>query len=75
MKTTFFIVFDRTGAQRMTKKHAPSLYRSELAVRFSVTISDNAFRQPIIKAQFEVPEDKVMLPEIEADVADPVEGK
>lgn len=68
MKTKFYVVFDGSGALRMTRKHSPSMYRSEVAVGFSVEIPDTAFRSPTINVNLDVPEDRVILPEIEAVV-------
>ena len=70
MKTKFYVVFDNSGAVRMTKKHSPSMYRSEVAVGFTVDIPDTAFRSPTISVNLDIPEDRVMLPEIEATVAE-----
>lgn len=69
MKAKFYVVFDRSGAVRMTKKRAPSMYRDEIAVGFTVNLPDSVFREPVISAEVDVPEDRVLVPEtIEAEV-------
>ena len=75
MNTRFYVVFDQSGAQRLTKKYVPSTYRHEVAVGFNVSIPDSVFKTPIINANVEVPEDRVILPdtidvEVEADEAE-----
>lgn len=75
MKAKFYVVFDRTGAQRMTKKYAPSMYREEVAVGITVTIPDSVFREPIINATITVAEDQVILPPIEIEAEQATEDQ
>lgn len=70
MKDTVFLVTDSSGVVRMTKR-APSLYRNEVAVRLTVQVPDSAYRSLQVSATLDVPEERVILPEIEVDVAEP----
>lgn len=75
MKTRFYVVFDKSGAKRLTKKYLPSTYRNEVVVGFSVTIPDGVFTTPLINADVDVPEDRAIVPDsinvgVEAQVGD-----
>lgn len=69
MKDTVYLVTDASGVVRMTKR-APSLYRNEVAVRLTVQVPDSAFRSLEVSAILDVPEDRVILPGVEVDVAE-----
>jgi len=72
MKDTIFLVTDASGVVRMTKR-APSLCRNEVAVRLTVTVPDSAYRSLEVSASLDVPEDRVILPEIEVEAAPDLE--
>lgn len=71
MKNKFYVVFDRHGALRLNKKQLPALYRGEVAVAMTVTIPDSVFKNPIISADINVPEDAILQPTIEVEVDNP----
>lgn len=71
MKAKIYLIADRRGVQRMTKK-APDLFRGELAIAVNVVVPDSAFREPILTANLAVPEDAVIHPVIEMEVEQPV---
>lgn len=66
MKDAVYLVADANGVVRMTKR-APALYRQEVAVKVSVTIPDECFRSWVFVASVEVPDDRVIQPEIEVE--------
>jgi hypothetical protein len=70
MKDVCYIIADSVGVLRMTKR-APSLGREEIAVKVSISIPDSAFRSPIVSASLDVPEERVVHPDIEMDVEQP----
>lgn len=69
MKDAVYLVADENGVVRMTKR-VPSLYRQEVAVKIAVTIPDGCFRSSVFTASVDVPEDRVIQPHIEVDVAE-----
>lgn len=76
MKTKFYVVFDASGAQRLTKKHTPSMYRHEVAVGFTVNMPNSVFKSPVINATVDVPEDRIIMPEaIEVEVEADTSGE
>lgn len=70
MKDTVFLVADENGVTRMTKR-APALYRNEVAVKLTVSVPDSAFRSLAVTASLDVPEDRVIRPEITLDIQQP----
>ncbi len=61
MKDVIFIVADKTGALRMTKR-APVLKRAEVAVKLNLSIPDGCFLSPVISVALDVSEDRVIVP-------------
>lgn len=70
MKDTAYIVVTAEGVQRMTKR-VPSLAREELAVKVTITVPDASFRPWMVTAALDVPEDRVILPTVDATVDAP----
>lgn len=66
MKDAVYLVADANGVVRMTKRQ-PSLYRQEVAVKVTVSIPDNCFRSWVFGASVEVPDDRVIQPEISVE--------
>ena len=66
MKDTVYLVCGPDGIARMTKR-APSLYRHEVAVKVTVGVPDDCFRSWVFAAAVEVPEDRVIKPELEIE--------
>jgi len=73
MRDRVYIITDSVGVLRMTKRE-PTLNRGEVAVRLSVTIADECFRNPILDAAVDVPPDQTILAEADVDVEDPPEA-
>jgi hypothetical protein len=63
MKQTIFIVADRNGISRLTKR-VPFLGRGEIGVCLKVTIPDAAFTSPLIHAELDVLDEHVMQPTV-----------
>lgn len=63
MKDTIYLIADVNGVTRMTKR-APGLHRNEVAVRVTVTIPASAFRSSVFGATLDVPEDRLVQPDI-----------
>lgn len=62
MKQEIWLIADKYGVQRMTKR-APSLARQEVAVAVTISIPDTAFRAPTLRAAVEVRDDQIVYPE------------
>lgn len=74
MKDSVYIVSDAWGVQKMTRRE-PVLSRGEVAVRVTITVPDNCFKNPIINAALDVPEDRVIEPRAEVEALEiPSEG-
>jgi hypothetical protein len=67
MIAKFYIVADSDGVCRMTKR-PPDLFRSEIAVKMTLQIPDSSFRASTVSVNVDVPEDRVIIPVIEANV-------
>lgn len=50
MKDVIYLVVDRYGVKRMTKK-MPSLYTGEFPLKVEVTVEQNAFQNPTVTKQ------------------------
>lgn len=72
MKDEVFLVLNARGVQRITKR-APGLSRSEIAVKLSITVPASAFRGPVLSTTLDIPEDRVIQPDISLEVVDPTE--
>lgn len=70
MKSTCYLVLDRKGVDRMTKR-PPDLYAGEVAVKVTVVADDRHFRQPYAEASLELSEKHLITPEVDVEVADP----
>lgn len=70
MKDEVFLILNASGVQRITKRY-PTLGRSEIAVKLSITVPASSFRAPILSAALDIPEDRVIQPEISLEVVDP----
>jgi hypothetical protein len=71
VKTTFWVVFNRRGADRITKKHPPTMVSGEVAVCMVVEISDANFRTPLAEASLVIGDNHVIQPEVEVSVLPP----
>lgn len=67
MKDQIYIIADRSGVARMTKR-SPTLARDEIGVRLDISIPDQSFRSPIIRAEICVADDAVIQPSVEVVV-------
>lgn len=72
MKDTVYLVTDVSGVLRMTKR-APSLYRNEVAVRLTVSLPDSAFRSMAVAATLEVPEERIIQPDVLVEACETLE--
>jgi hypothetical protein len=63
MKTTVYIVANRQGVARLTKR-APFLDRGELGVAVKLSIPDECFKNPLLTVELDVPEGHVMQPTV-----------
>lgn len=73
MKDVAYLIVTKDGISRLTKRW-PTLARQEVAIQIHVTVPDNVFRSPVLRADFEVPEDRVIQPEIQVEVTSPGVG-
>ena len=48
MKEVIYLAVDRYGVKRMTK-NVPSLNRGEIPIKLTLTVEDQAFREPVIE--------------------------
>ena len=64
MQDYFFIVVDRDGVRKMTKKEPP-LKSFERAIKLNITIPDDVFEITYITANINVKQEDIMSPEIE----------
>lgn len=69
MRDDCFIVLSEYGIERMTKRQG-SLKRGEVSVRVSVTINDSAFVDPPISASIVIPDNAIIHPRVDVQVAD-----
>lgn len=69
MKDRVYIVANSEGCIRMTKRE-PQLYRGEVAVRLTVMIPDENFKNPILEAAADVAPDQVIHSAVGVDVED-----
>ncbi len=67
MKAELFLAVTKSGSIRMTRRN-PSLARDEVGVRVKLAIPDTSFRAPIVEVNVDVPEDRIILPAVEAEV-------
>ena len=73
MKAKVFLILDRTGGYRVTKR-APYLDRGEICLRLAVSIPDGCFQAPAVDVAVDVPEDRVRAPEARVTVEDAEAG-
>lgn len=71
MKTWFYIVANKKGAQRMTQT-APKLQPGEISVRVQLEAPDALFQTPQIVANISIPESAAQPEPISAEVRDNV---
>lgn len=69
MKSTVYLIADRFGVTRMTKRW-PSLGRDEIAVEIKVTIPDGAFKSPVLSAVLDVVDGQVIQPTVTLEAMD-----
>jgi hypothetical protein len=53
MKEVIYLSIDRFGVNRMTK-NLPSLKRGEIPVKLTLTVEDQAFREPVIEKEVHI---------------------
>lgn len=70
MKNTCYLVLNRNGVTRMTKK-PPDLFAGEIAVRLHVTAPAECFRSPFAEATVALDERHVIHPTVDVEVAEP----
>lgn len=59
MKTTAYVIVDRDGHARLTKRY-PLLMRGEIAIKVEIEVDDSAFRPPILEGSLTVgPEEAI----------------
>lgn len=66
VKDTCFLIFDKSGIRRMTKR-APDLAGGEIAVRVTATVDNRHFRS-FIDADLELGEQHLVHPSVEFEV-------
>lgn len=67
MKTKCFLIMDRDGAVRLTRR-TPYLTRGEIALHLTVTIPDACFAAPTIPVALDVPADQIRPAEARVEV-------
>ena len=73
MKARVFLIVDRTGGYRVTKR-PPFLDRGEICLRLAVTIPDGCFQAPAIDVAVDVPVERVRPPEALVEIEDAEAG-
>jgi hypothetical protein len=72
MKTKFYVVADRDGFVRATKR-VPSIYRDEVVVSLLLDIPDGCFQPAMIALAVEVAAHQVAALQADVQVQDPPE--
>jgi hypothetical protein len=70
MRASCYLVLDRRGVVRMTKRQ-PELYAGEIAVKVNVSAADAHFRDPYAEASIEIGDDHLIRPEVDVTVVEP----
>lgn len=67
MTATTFIVIDRHGVKRATKRR-PNLRSGEVMVRLNISVSDRFFAANAPVANLTIPDSAVVTPEVKVEV-------
>lgn len=68
MKSTIYLIANSRGVDRITKKKAPSMHAGEVAVKLTVEIANENFRQPMAEAELVIDDRHVIQPTVEVTV-------
>lgn len=66
MKTELYLAVTADGSARMTRRR-PNLARDEVGIRVKLSVPDSSFRSPVVLVNLAVPEDRVIMPEVQAE--------
>ena len=68
MRSRLYLVFNRNGVNRLLKQRLTPLKGGEVAVQLTVTIDDQHFRSPLVKAEMGIGEEYLVHPEVEVEL-------